>query len=90
MIGELAVAGKTLGEIEAAIVASYHPQYTVMRPSVFARIVEYREAKVTITGAVANPGVYSLKTDQMSVVALIMEAGGVVEDVQAFKINGSK
>jgi len=77
VIGPMAVAGKTLGEIEAAVVESYYPKYTVTRPSVFARIMEYREAKVTITGAVVNPGVYPLKSDQMSVVSLIMAAGGI-------------
>ncbi len=77
VIGPMPVAGRTLSEIEAAIVDAYHPKYTVTRPSVFARIMEYREAKVTITGAVVNPGVYPLKSDQMSVVSLIMAAGGI-------------
>ena len=77
VIGPMHVAGKTLGEIETAIIDAYYPRYTVTRPSVFARITEYREAKCTITGAVVNPGVYPLKSDQMSVVSLIMAAGGI-------------
>lgn len=79
-VGEIAAAGKTLAEIEAAIVDAYYPAYAVTRPSVFAKILEYKTAKVSITGAVAKPGIYSLRSDQMSLVALLMEAGGIVED----------
>jgi protein involved in polysaccharide export with SLBB domain len=78
--GEIEAAGKTLAEIEAAIVDAYYPAYAVARPSVFAKILEYKTAKVSITGAVRAPGIYSLRSDQMSLVALLMEAGGIVEN----------
>lgn len=80
VVGEIEAAGKTLAEIEAAIVDAYYPQYAVARPSVFAKILEYKTAKVSITGAVQTPGIYSLRSDQMSLVALLMEAGGIVEN----------
>jgi protein involved in polysaccharide export with SLBB domain len=80
VVGEIEVAGRTLAEIESAIIEVYHPEYTVTRPSVFARILEYKMAKVSIAGAVARPGIYSLRSDQMSLVALLMEAGGIIDE----------
>ncbi len=79
VVGEIAVAGKTLAEIEVSVIDAYHPRYAVTRPSVFARVLEYRTAKVCIQGAVARPGVYELRSDQMSLVSLLMEAGGIVD-----------
>jgi len=80
VVGQIEVAGKTLSEIETAVIDAYYPEYTVTRPSVFARILEYRTAKVSITGAVKNPGIYELRSDQMSLVALLMEAGGIIDE----------
>lgn len=79
-VGEIKVAGKTLSQIESAVIDAYYPAYTVTQPSVFARVMEYETAKVSITGAVDKPGIYSLRSDQMSLVALIMEAGGIVDE----------
>jgi len=47
---------------------------------VFAQVLEYKTAKVSITGAVEKPGIYELRSDQMSLVALLMEAGGIVDE----------
>ena len=73
------VGGHTLTEIEAAIVKTYYPDLVKKRPAVYASVHEYSIQRVRILGAVARPGVYSLRPDQMSLVALLMEAGGVVE-----------
>ena len=80
VVGKIKVAGNTLAEIESAVIDAYYPEYTVTRPSVFARILEYRTAKVSITGAIENPGIYELRSDQMSLVALLMEAGGIIDE----------
>lgn len=80
VVGEIEAAGNTLAEIESAVIDAYYPKYTVTRPSVFARILEYKTAKVSITGAVEKPGIYELRTDQMSLVALLMEAGGIIDE----------
>lgn len=80
IVGRIEVAGKTLSQIESAVIDAYYPKYAVTPPSVFARILEYKTAKVSITGAVENPGVYELRSDQMSLVALLMEAGGIVDE----------
>jgi len=84
VVGEIAVAGKTLAEIELAIINAYHPEYTVTRPSVFAQVLEYKTIDVSVTGAVNKPGIYSLRSDQMSLVALLMQAEGIVDEGAAF------
>jgi len=78
VVGEIEAGGKSLAEIESAVIDAYHPDYTVTRPSVFARVLEYETAKVSITGAIQKPGIYSLRSDQMSLVALLMEAEGII------------
>jgi len=80
IIGDIEAAGESLGEIESAVIDAYHPKYTVVRPFVYARVTEYETARVSITGAVQKPGVYSLRSDQMSLVALLMEAGGIIDE----------
>lgn len=79
MVGEIEAAEKSLAEIESAIIDAYYPKYAVTRPSVFAQILEYKTAKVSVTGAVEKPGIYELRSDRMSLVALLMEAGGIIE-----------
>ena len=69
--------GKTLGELEAAIVAAYWPKYTTRKPSIVVRVTEHKTAQVSITGAVHAPGVYELPAHQMTLVAAIMAAGGI-------------
>ena len=71
---------KTLGELEAAIVAAYWPKYTTRKPSIVVRVTEHKTAQVSVTGAVLAPGVYELPAHQMTLVAAIMAAGGIVED----------
>ena len=84
VVGEIKVEGKTLTEIELAVTDVYHPEYTVTRPSVFAVILEYKTADISVTGAVNKPGIYSLRSDQMSLVALLMAADGIVDEGAAF------
>jgi protein involved in polysaccharide export with SLBB domain len=80
VVGDVEASGKTLAEIEADVIGAYYPAYATTRPSVFVRVLEYETAKVSVTGAVQKPGIYSLRSDQMSLVALLMEAGGIIED----------
>jgi len=79
-VGEIKVVGKTLSKIESAVVDAYYPKYAATHPSVFARVTEYRTARVSVTGAVKNPGVYELRSDQMSLVALLMASGGIIDE----------
>ncbi len=79
LIGRMAAAGQTLGDIESAIVEAYHPRYIASVPSVLATVRTYRIATVSVTGAVKNPGVYELPSHKMTLVAALMEAGGIIE-----------
>lgn len=80
VVGEIEVGEKSLAEIESAIIDMYYPRYAVTRPSVFARVLEYKTAKVSITGAVKKPGLYELRSDKKSLVSLLMEAGGIIDE----------
>jgi len=78
-VGEVTeIAGLTLADIEEKVVKAYEDQ-VVLRPSVFVRVREYHTAKIYIAGAVEKPGVYSLRADQMTLVSLLTEAGGISE-----------
>jgi polysaccharide export outer membrane protein len=80
IVGDIEAAGRTLPQIESDIIDAYYPKHVVTRPSVYARVLDYHTFKVSITGAVTTPGIYSLRSDQMSLVALIMEAGGIIDE----------
>jgi protein involved in polysaccharide export with SLBB domain len=79
IVGDIVAAGRTLSQIESDIIDAYYPKHVVTRPSVFASVIDYKTTRVSITGAVLTPGIYSLRSDQMSLVALLMEAGGIIE-----------
>lgn len=91
-VGEVAVGGASLAEIEEEVIGVYR-DYVVLRPSIFVRVLEYETSQVSIMGAVAKPGVYSLRHDQMSLVSLLMEAGGIVEEgaatIRVARANGA-
>lgn len=80
VVGDMQASGKTLGQIESEVIDAYYPAYAVTRPSVFVRVLEYETAKVSVTGAVQKPGIYALRSDQMSLVAVLTEAGGIIDD----------
>ena len=77
---QIQAVGKTLGAIESAIVDTYYPTLVKTRPAVYAHVLEYATSQVRIVGAVTTPGIYHLRQDQMSLVALLMEAGGIVQE----------
>ena len=79
-VGQINVAGKTLSEIESAVAQAYYPKFVKDRPAVVARIEKYRTVKVSIVGAVEEPGIYELRSDEMSLVSVLMKAGGIIED----------
>ena len=76
--GEIEVLDRSVAEIEEVAIKAYE-RYVSTRPSVFVRVLEYRVAKVYVAGAVQTPGVYTLRADQMTLVSLLTEAGGIAE-----------
>ncbi|NQT03862.1 MAG: polysaccharide biosynthesis/export family protein, partial [Planctomycetes bacterium] len=80
IVGKMSVAGKKPTEIESSIVNAYYPKYVENIPSVVCKVKEYQTENVTVIGGVASPGIYRLRSDEMSLVAALMKAGGIVED----------
>ena len=80
VLGGVYAAGLTLSELETRIAQGYYPRFVVNYPSVVASIATYQTNKVSIVGAVEKSGVYELRVDQMSLINLLMKAGGVNED----------
>jgi len=90
VVGPLAVAGKSLAEIESAIIAIYYPKYVKTEPLIYVSVLEYKTHRVSVVGAVAQPGIYPLRHDQTTLVGLLMEAGGIVDEGAAIiRINRS-
>jgi len=77
-IGPMTVADLSLAQIEERVTDAYR-EYVVLQPSVFVRVAEYRMAKVYITGAVQEAGVYLLQADQLTLSYLLTRAGGISE-----------
>jgi polysaccharide export outer membrane protein len=94
IVGDVPVADKTLPEAETTIREAYFPNYVVSPPTVVSQVVDYKKYYVSITGAVNKPGTYSMRHDQMSLVSLLMEAGGIVESgaayIQICKADGTQ
>ena len=80
IVGKMSVVGKKPTEIETLIVNAYYPKYVENIPSVVCKVKEYQTESVTVVGGVAEPGLYRLRRDEMSLVAVLMKAGGIVED----------
>ena len=80
IVGEIPVAGKKLTGIETLVVNAYYPKYVANRPSVVCKIKEYQTENITVVGGVARPGLYRLRSDEMSLVAALMKSGGIIED----------
>lgn len=79
LAGAIDVRGRTLLEIEAAIADAVHPQFLVDRPAVVARVAEHRRVPVTVIGAVEDPGVHELRSDQLTLFGALSEAGGILK-----------
>jgi protein involved in polysaccharide export with SLBB domain len=76
---QIVVSGRSLAEVESTVVDAYYPRLVKTRPSVYARVQEYATVTLRVMGAVKEPGLYHLRYDQRSLVALLMEAGGIVD-----------
>lgn len=76
VIGPVPAAGRTLVELESIIAEAYSP-YVTERPSVLARVSEYHNVYATVVGGVGRPGVYQLRSDELSLTALLEKAGGL-------------
>jgi hypothetical protein len=88
IIGPLAARGMSLAEVEAAIVAQYHPRYVASWLPVYVSVQEYQTQRVSVVGAVTQPGIHGLRHDQMTLVAALQQAGGItIPGAAVIRIN---
>jgi protein involved in polysaccharide export with SLBB domain len=80
IIGKISITGLTLTEIEILIVNSYYPKYVEKLPSVICKVKEYQTQNITVLGGVVRPGLYRLSSEEMSLVAALMKAGGIINE----------
>ena len=83
LIGAVLAGGKTIPELESAIAAKLKEGY-VQDPQVTVFVKEFASQRVTVEGAIKNPGIFPLtgKTTLLQVIAI---AGGVDDRVADLK-----
>lgn len=83
LVGEVQAAGKTPPQLEAELRISL-AQY-IKDPELTIIVAEIRSRRVNIIGQVTRPGAFAI-TQQMGVLDVIAEAGGLKEFAKAKKI----
>ena len=84
VVGEIEAAGRTLSQIETAVINAYYPMYAINRPSVYARLVERAELlPFTVIGLVNRPGSFEYPHGvQYNIMQAIGFAGGLNQDLE--------
>ena len=84
VVGEVEAAGRTLSQIETAVINAYYPKYAINRPSVYARLVERSELlPFTVIGLVNRPGSFEYPHNvQYNIMQAIGFAGGLNQDLE--------
>jgi polysaccharide export outer membrane protein len=79
LVGDIRVAGKTPSAVESELRTKLNGSY-VKNPSVRVFVKEYNSARVTVDGAVRNPGVWPLKGTP-TLLSAISLAGGLDKEM---------
>jgi protein involved in polysaccharide export with SLBB domain len=88
LVDKIQVRGKSLGEIEAAVVEACFPKFVTLSPVVTVEMREYDLRYANVVGAVAAPGRYQLRSDERSLVSLLQKAGNIsVSGASVIKIT---
>jgi polysaccharide export outer membrane protein len=78
MLGDVPVAGRTEGELRAELEGRLRAGY-MRDPHVSVFVQRFQSQQVSVTGAVARPGLYSLTREHRTVYDLLAQAGGMTE-----------
>jgi len=78
-VGAVKVGERTLGDARAAIVAALSPRW-IVNPQVDVLVKEYRSRKISVIGAVAEPGIFYLNRERLTLVEGLSLAGGLSKD----------
>jgi polysaccharide biosynthesis/export protein len=84
LVGDVQAAGKTAVALEAELRKKLEGAY-IRSPSVRVFIKEFNSARVTIDGAVKQPGVQPLRGSQ-TLLAVISQAGGLDRDLASSEV----
>lgn len=79
LIGDLAVAGKTVQEVRVAIEESLRNGDMIKNPRVSVVIKEFRSKRVSVVGAVKDPGTYTLQQNVTRLLDIVALCGGLTE-----------
>lgn len=77
LIGEVKASGRTTDQLQRDIVLRLKKDF-MQAPEVFVTVKEYNSQRITVDGAVKNPGVFPLK-GETTLVEVIASAGGLNE-----------
>jgi len=80
VIGSVPLSGLEMEGAEAAISAKYIQGGVYRNPIVTVTMKKQRSNKVTVVGAVKNPGVYRIPRGGSDLLAALVAAGGLAED----------
>ena len=78
MLGDIPAAGKTETQLRAEIESRLRNGY-MRDPHVTVFVQRFQSQQVSVTGAVARPGLYSLTRDSRTVYDMLSQAGGLTE-----------
>ncbi len=80
VVGPVPVAGMEMAAAEAAIAAACIQRQLYRAPHVTVTMKHQRTNKVTVVGAVKEPGVYAIPRRSSDLLAALVAAGGLSED----------
>jgi len=78
MLGDVPAAGKTETQLQAEIERRLRNGF-MRDPHVTVFVQRYQSQQVSVTGAVARPGLYSLTRENRTLYDLLSQAGGITE-----------
>ncbi|HXY35181.1 MAG TPA: SLBB domain-containing protein [Planctomycetaceae bacterium] len=77
LLGKIPVVGTTDESAKAAVRQACHQQGVAQPPLVQVSLVQPRQHRITVTGAVQKPGVYTLPRQSSNLVSALAAAGGL-------------
>ncbi len=87
LLGEVAVAGKSVREAQEYIRKLFDADYLV-NPQIYLNIASYTQRSITVIGQVSRPGNYELQgTDRLGILEAIGMAGGFTRIADRKKIT---
>jgi polysaccharide export outer membrane protein len=74
------VSGLTLAQAEDAITSTYYPKYLKQPPLVFTQVRDYQTEPIAVSGGVVKPGRYDQRSDRMTLLSVLADAGGIAQN----------